>query len=84
MLVRAILKGPIVTPGLATILKIRVKVAVSPCRCHGRIEVSVFIANGLARSTFPGGISTDGVRCVLSRTFNPDNSCSPSNEGDAR
>jgi hypothetical protein len=42
------------------------------------------IANGLARSTFPGGISTDGVRRVLPRRFNPHNACSPSNEGDAR
>ncbi len=29
------------------------------------------LANGLARSNGPSGISTDGVRSVLQRTVNP-------------
>jgi hypothetical protein len=37
--------------------------------------MSASIANGLARSKSPGGISTEGVRNVLLRTFNSDITC---------
>ncbi len=43
-----------------------------------------FDAKGLARSNLSGGISKDGVRKVLLRTFNPNNTYPQSNEGDAR
>ena len=62
-------KSPVVTRRPAIALHIRVKVLDSPCRSDGRIDVLVIGANGLARSSFPGGISTDGVRRVLPRTF---------------
>jgi hypothetical protein len=71
-------------PRSPIVLQNRVKVVAPPCRFDGRIEVVVLMANGLARSIFPGGISMDGVRRVLPRTFNPHNTRSPSNEGDAR
>ena len=84
---RLVPKTPVVTPRPSIVARIPVKIPVAHGRSDERIEVLVNRANGLARSSFPGGISTDGVRSVLPRTFNPenpDNTCPPSNEGDAR